>query len=1079
MMPVRNEMILASAGSGKTFALTDRYVQLLALGAKPEQIVALTFTRKAAGEFFDGILNKLARAAGDAEAASELGERIGAMDTEPETFLRILRGVVDAMPRLSLSTFDAFFARVVRAFPLELGLAGDFEILQAHGALIERRRVLARIFRHDGAGPDEHQRNFIEAFKRATFGAEEKSLAARLDRYLDEHHEAYLAAPDARLWGNPDSIWPDGCAWLDEDPGMPTGALRAWADSASINAKQRGRWHDFLHTAETWSPGAPLPRPLEYVIEKALANWDALGRGDAVLEFDRKKQELSAAACAALRAIVKHIVRGEFLRRLETTRGIHAILDGYERVYHDAVRRAGRLTFADVQRLLQQDDILGLGGEAARATPEGLARAERRMLIDWRLDGQFEHWLLDEFQDTSAGQWSVLKNLIDEVIQDDSGRRSLFYVGDVKQAIYAWREGDARLFREIFNYYNAAAPGAIAERWLDRSFRSGPAILAMVNTVFGDRDALDSLFPREAARRWSDEWREHASAVPDRRGHSAWIFAEDKAARFDATLKILQEIDPIGRGLTAAVLAQTNDMAAELADHLRRAGGLRAVAESDLHVCVDNPMTAALLALFKAAAHPGDSLAREHARMTPLAREIAALGGHERDAVTRALLRSIHNDGFEATVEEWLRRLEPTLEADDAFSRERGRQMAEAARLFDETGSRDVAEFIQFMERHVVRESETSAVVRVMTIHKAKGLGFDVVVLPDLEGDKLGSRRKGLAARKSADRVTEWVLDLPPKPFQDCDPVLARFVESAEADACYDKLALLYVALTRAKRGLYVITKDPEKSSSNNFPKLLSLTLGEGRDSIPIGSRAFGGPWSEGDPAWHESIVMRPIAEAVSPFESIDAGVLAHRATRLDARTPSDHRSGTVRGASLFAGGSDAAAFGTEVHALLALVEWWTPESREPWRAATRVAGFSDNAIALAAACLDAPGLSEVFTPPPGAGSSEVWRERAFEMVDGSAWITGKFDRVIVERAADGVVERVRVYDFKTDRVGRDPSEWRSVADGHARQMTIYGRAAARLAGAPPDRVTTSVILVNAAHADGRRAPAVFEVRPA
>ncbi|MGH8017370.1 MAG: UvrD-helicase domain-containing protein [Opitutaceae bacterium] len=261
-MILRHEMILASAGSGKTFALTDRCVQLLALGAKPEQIVALTFTRKAAGEFFDGILNKLAHAAGDASVARELGARIGAMDTAPETFLRILRTVVDAMPRLSLSTFDAFFARIVRAFPLELGLAGDFEILQDHGALIERRRVLARIFRQDGTGPDEHQRNFIEAFKRATFGLEEKGLAARLDSFLEDHHEVYLAATDARLWGNPESIWPDGCPWLDEDTGTPTGVLRAWADAAPIGDKQRTRWHDFLNGLEAWSPGAPIARPL-------------------------------------------------------------------------------------------------------------------------------------------------------------------------------------------------------------------------------------------------------------------------------------------------------------------------------------------------------------------------------------------------------------------------------------------------------------------------------------------------------------------------------------------------------------------------------------------------------------------------------------------------------------------------------------------------------------------------------------------------------------------------------------------------------------------------------------------------
>ena len=63
--------------------------------------------------------------------------------------------------------------------------------------------------------------------------------------------------------------------------------------------------------------------------------------------------------------------------------------------------------------------------------------------VDYRLDGHFDHWLLDEFQDTSDLQWQVLANLIDEVLQDTSGKRSFFYVGDVKQAIYGWRAGNA------------------------------------------------------------------------------------------------------------------------------------------------------------------------------------------------------------------------------------------------------------------------------------------------------------------------------------------------------------------------------------------------------------------------------------------------------------------------------------------------------------------------------------------------------------------------------------------------------------------------------------------------------------
>ena len=76
--------------------------------------------------------------------------------------------------------------------------------------------------------------------------------------------------------------------------------------------------------------------------------------------------------------------------------------------------------------------------------------------MNFRLDSSYDHWLLDEFQDTSRLQWQALRDLVDEVIQSDSGQRSFFYVGDTKQAIYAWRGGDPRLFDEIADFYNAS-----------------------------------------------------------------------------------------------------------------------------------------------------------------------------------------------------------------------------------------------------------------------------------------------------------------------------------------------------------------------------------------------------------------------------------------------------------------------------------------------------------------------------------------------------------------------------------------------------------------------------------------------
>jgi len=1064
MKSLGHKMILASAGSGKTYALTNRFVQLLACGAPPERIVALTFTRKAAGEFFDEILNKLALAASDPKAAVRIAAEIGEPQLGPADFLNMLRAMVSAMHRLSLGTLDGFFARVVRAFPLELGLGGDFEILQEHGARLERQRVLRQLFARTGGELDDAQKEFVEAFKRATFGAEEKRLSARLDQFIDLHQEVYLSAPDGEAWGNALRIWPKKSVWLEAagDANGAAAVLRGWAESAGLGEKQLGRWLEFLAALEAWAPGATLPRELLYVLEKAVAAWEALIKGEAVLEFDRKKQTLTADACAALAALTRKVFGGELARRLEMTRGIHTVLRGYEVVYHDLVRRAGKLTFADVQRLLMPDAGHGFAGQGAPRLASGGEDAEDgRMLVDWRLDAKFDHWLLDEFQDTSHGQWSVLRNLIDEAVQDPEGRRSLFYVGDVKQAIYGWRGGDPRLFREIYDHYNTAAAGTISEGRLDQSWRSGPVIVSAVNRVFGNAAALSQLVPGPAAERWTREWRDHVSARPQLEGQVAWLHGDDDETRAALTLRLLEQISPLERGLSVAVLVQSNDAATWLADYLRREGGLPAVAASDLQVCTDNPLTIAVLALLQAAAHPGDRFAWEHVRMTPLADAVVAAGLDGTDALTEGILRQVHTEGFARTVEAWLRRLEPVLAVDDAFSRERARQLTDAAQLFDETGSRDVSEFVQFAGRHVVRDAETAAVVRVMTIHKSKGLGFDVVVLPDLEGNSLSTRRReGLGVQRTPARAVEWVLDLPPKLFHENDPVLAAHVEAAEADAAYEKLCLFYVAMTRAKRALYLITKPVgAKSVSANFPRLLTETLGSAglADGVRVGGWSAVGVFSEGSVDWFERIALLD-EQTNSPRMRADIGALSREMAviRHQARTPSGTKTGVVTGAALFgADGTTAASFGTAVHAALAAVEWGgvSPDVRAAWENAD----FESPVTAEARACVQAPALANVWLKP--TETSEVWRERAFEIVLDGAWITGVFDRVVLTRDADGRAVSATIYDFKTDRVGTDDGDRLLVR--YTAQLTIYRRAAAWLSGLPETQVRCALVVTS------------------
>lgn len=1082
MKPVGHVMILASAGSGKTYALTNRFVQLLALGAKPERIVALTFTRKAAGEFFDEILNKLARAAAERAFAEKLAEDVGIEARGEEArrvFLRMLRDVVDAMHRLRLGTLDGFFARVARAFPLELGLAGEFEVLQEHAARVERRRVLRRMFERGPGGLAPEQREFIEAFKRATFGADEKRLGAQLDGFLDRHQEIFLAGPEAGGWGNPKRIWPDGSHWSSAGAAAvkALNALQAWVEVAAIGDKQRGRWREFIQACQTWNAGVTPERPMLYVLEKALDAWNELQAGNAVLEFDRKKQELTPAACAALTTIVRDVIGREMERRLEMTRGIHAVLAGYEAVYHEAVRRAGKLTFGDVQRLLTPEN------GAPRLSGGGETTTDR-LAIDYRLDGEIDHWLLDEFQDTSFGQWSVLKNLIDEVVQDASRARTFFYVGDVKQAIFTWREGDPKLFREIFDHYNAIAPETIAEKHLVESWRSGEPVIAMVNQVFGDKAALTGLFPGPATDMWTREWKDHKSARPELGGHAALLHGpstrsreDDEEARFAIAVQLLEEIDPLGRGLTCALLVQDNKTATALADYVRRHAGMPALAESDLHVCTDNPLGAVLLALVQAAAHPGDTLAQEHLKMTPLGAALAAARIENPETLTRRVLAQIHAEGFERTMTTWIRRLEPALAADDAFTRERARQFAAAARSFDETGSRDVAEFVAFMERHTVREGEAAAAVRVMTIHKSKGLGFDVVILPDLEGIRLDCRRDGLAVQRSPEREIQWVLDLPSKVFLAADPVLSAHVREAEADACYENLSLLYVAMTRAKRAMYLIAKPAGSSTSRNFPKLLAETLGEETEPVRVGGREFAGAFSAGDPGWFETLGRKreETEDASQPLEKAGGREMPGlgRVRRWPARRASAGKLATVAGAQLFSLQRNGAAdFGTAVHRLLAEVEWLATDAEAVERArAWRARGVEEELCEEALACLRAAEVAPVWRRP-GAARAEVWRERAFEVVVDGAWITGVFDRVIVERSAAGAATRVTVIDFKTDRASE--AELPELVERHAAQLNTYRRVAAILAGVEEAAVEAVLVFTRM-----RRRAVVKNDRPA
>jgi ATP-dependent exoDNAse (exonuclease V) beta subunit len=344
-----------------------------------------------------------------------------------------------------------------------------------------------------------------------------------------------------------------------------------------------------------------------------------------------------------------------------------------------------------------------------------------------------------------------------------------------------------------------------------------------------------------------------------------------------------------------------------------------------------------------------------------------------------------------------------------------------------------------------------------MTIHKAKGLGFDLVILCDLEGNRLDQRRDGLAVQKTADRSIEWILELPQKLLYDADNVLADHARMAEAEVCYEQLSLLYVAMTRARRAMYLIIEPPRKSTSSNFPRLLTETLGEHPAIIGLGGTTLSGSYSYGEARWH--LAGRESPRSERPGKAIECISLTDRGRyrSLAARRPSEKRLGRVPGAALFSPkGGRSADFGAAVHSMFASIEWWNPGESAAWVADWRERPADEAALEECLACLGDPQLSWIFARPTGI--AEVWRERAFESVVDGVWITGVFDRVVIQRDAAGKCpSSVSVFDFKSDRV-QEPDEVAGAVERHRDQIGFYRRVAAVLAGVSPARIDCRLV---------------------
>jgi ATP-dependent exoDNAse (exonuclease V) beta subunit len=1081
--PVDDKVILASAGSGKTFALSDRIVKLLATGAKPEQIVALTFTRAAAAEFMARTLEKLAKASSSEEEAADLRseDRLNLPETCDAAFFRkLLRKTLLSMQRLTLGTLDSFFARLVTNNPTEVGLDGGriSNISDVESADI-RTQVIAQMM------AETEPAEITELWDLLRFLNQGKEVATPLKGFAEtvkSLHDLISLAKDAHKWGDAATIWKNGRPEIFQAPTeaekqAAAQGLAVWLGGQTFHATFK---KSLLAIAE--GVGA-----MSHASDLKDSIWDNLGGrlrpvilgkvGEGITitypSGDKGKPiALPPAQCDQLRVLARAAYSTALQERLEQTQAVYRLLKRYDEIYDREIRQRGRLTFSDNVTLL--------------------LNAEGKFDIDYRLDCSVKHWLFDEFQDTSTRQWKVLEDNLMEIIgghQEKTEWRTAFFVGDLKQSLYGWRAGNPELLRKV----DGLIPNEGNNR-LDYTRRCAQPVVDLVNTLLGDLIPHGPFFSPEAAEQWAKVWGDHESKNKDKPelGEALWVrlnnLESEEGQELDEeeaeTTKVASQAKWIGKhieesgltdgkgllkpGITCAILVSKNSQAAEITEQLRRMG-IEAADEAAAEVAMDNPFTAGIVALIKNTAHPTDRLSKGMAQMSPSAKAyVDACGGWE--AARLRIAEVFYEKGGEALLQELLKGRIPTGESNgDRFLAKRVQQILALAVKFDENDHRDLGAFATHLELSSLRDTADPRSVQVLTIHRSKGLQYTAVYLPCLNSEKqkiAQVRASDPMVKTDEDFIPEWALTRPKTEVTEADPATLEAVLIKERTAAaYENLCRLYVGMTRAVRRLVLVTDeielesreeltDEKKFKKYDFAMLIEAVLGgtsgesKGRKVEMPGVCPAEIMAQHGSDAWIAQAIKAPATTTEAAVRDINQLTPVRRTERLRPSKSGKAFEGGWRPGKDTARGK---VFGTLVHELCNHLEWdveaflaglkakaWPVETPE---------SYDEAAVAIEACLKSAPVAELLLSKPPGA---LLWNERKATLMHEGKAISAVFDRVHVIPG-----QSATVIDYKTNDCSVE--DLREMYQG---QMDLYRVAVAKLCGLTPDRVRCVLIHV-------------------
>jgi ATP-dependent helicase/nuclease subunit A len=1079
----------ASAGTGKTQVLTARVMRLLLGGAKPETILCLTFTKAGAAEMANRIGDRLARwvRLPGAELRKELFA-LGEDNSPPmlERARRLFAEVLDAPGGLRIQTIHSFAQALLAAFPAEAGITPGFRPIEGREEQLLARRTLATLIPEAEARANDQLIADVQALSRrlGERDAERYLLScARAPEAMTvlskpEQIEAGLRSLVNLPEGSIDELLAAGC----HDDSFDCALLTAIADANQLWGKDEGSAH--IQIIENWLERTPEERALTL---DELASVVLTGKGEP-----RKPRagQLKVCAeypehCAALSSAISELLTLQRKAELVSVqaaglRAGAAFADAYTR----AKRSAGVADF---------DDLI-------RWTRTLLATPGMGEWVRYKLDQRTDHVLVDEAQDTNADQWAIVEALTEEFFSGEGARghhRTLFTVGDFKQAIYGFQGTDPREFeraRGRFHGRVAALEDAarhdeeivvrpFRDLSIAQSFRSSQAVLDVVDAVIAevgpeqmglpDMPELHRAFA--AGRPGSVElWRPHApenGEGSDNEDEEGWLaepvrrFAGDLARTIKGWLRDAPVLASTGRPPTPGdvlILVRSRGELASLLVARLFAEGVPVAGIDRLHL--SSPLAVKdLMAAVAFAVQPLDDLNLANLLVSPLLgwdqdqlydlahgragslwaelRRRAGEGGHLAQA--RDVLGELLRIADFTTPARYLETIlsgpiggrRKLLERLGAAARDPIDELIAAAFEFERSEIASLDRFLHwFGNGEVEIKRDPSAPANAVRVMTVHGAkGLEAPVV--------------ILADATVDPANLGEKNGPiAMPFGEAGsaPVLrprkaemgepyATIVEEAKIRDLEEHWRLLYVALTRAKERLVVAGVLPGRGIKPDSWHARVQTAMESRGAVWEDEVLRYTGEAEGAAARSAKVKERP------PLPELPAWLL--RPAPAEARPP------RPLAPSQIAEDADAtpppgpelraaARRGVLLHALFERLPGVAPEVRHG--AALRwLEQSADVSDADARAELASAACSiigdEAYAPLFAAGSLAE-APVAATLPDGRV-VAGTVDRLLVEP------ERVRVVDFKTGR--HVPQSAAEVPQHHRRQMEAYAEALA------------------------------------